>query len=428
MKSLLRLLIPFLWMGNGMLYAQEAGIEHVLRLSAQHYPSSAAGERYTEALQASLAAERAYLRPMLILNGQATWQSEVTSVDIGFPSDLPFNIDLDIPSPSKDQYRLSLDLTQRIYQGGSIHLQERAKELEYGIQQEQLRAGIDAWQQQAADCFYRIRLLETNKAILEAYLDDLKARKANVESAIRNGLADKISGDLLEAEVLTLEQQIDELAVANKAQRALMVLLTGDSSLLSLALQPTALPIDTTPDFRRPELSITDMYGLQLENTAELLRSSGLPSVTGFGQLGYGRPGLNMLDDAFSPYAMAGIRLSWMLWDNRMKKHRRDALFLQKEVTGLQMETTRKGLQGKAEVCLADIRNNESLIARDREILIYREAVSRGIASQFENGVITAAEYIRQKNEEVRTRLRLETHRVELEQALVNYRFIKGTW
>ncbi|MBE0642162.1 MAG: hypothetical protein IH599_09005 [Bacteroidales bacterium] len=85
-------------------------------------------------------------------------------------------------------------------------------------------------------------------------------------------------------------------------------------------------------------------------------------------------------------------------------------------------------MAGQAIICDAEIRKYESMITRDMEILVHREAVSRGASSQLENGVITAAEYIRQKNEEVRARLKLEAHRISLEQALVDYRFILGTW
>lgn len=430
---MIRILVPLIlailfWLPITGHSQDSAGIESILHLAGRYYPSSNAADRYDKALSASLTAERAYLLPMVNLNGQATWQSDVTSVDIGFPADLPFNIDLDIPQPSRDQYKLSLDLTQRIYQGGAIHLQEKARELEFAIQQEQLKAGINAWQQQAADCFYRIRGLETSSAIIMAYHEDLTARKRSVESAMVHGVADQISGELLAAEVLELEQQLDELGRAVRAQRSLLVTLTGDSSLLYRSLRPTALNVDTTLNFRRPELQITDLQIRQLETAGELLTSSGLPMITGFGQLGYGRPGLNMLDDAFAPFAIAGIRMSWALWDNRMKKHRRDALSFQQEASSMHLETTRKGLAGQAIICDAEIRKYESMITRDMEILVHREAVSRGASSQLVNGVITAAEYIRQKNEEVRARLKLEAHRISLEQALVDYRFILGTW
>ena len=38
-----------------------------------------------------------------------------------------------------------------------------------------------------------------------------------------------------------------------------------------------------------------------------------MPRIGAFVQGGYGRPGLNMLEDSFEPYYVAGVRLSWNL-------------------------------------------------------------------------------------------------------------------
>ncbi|HRY97427.1 MAG TPA: TolC family protein [Bacteroidales bacterium] len=407
---------------------QEAGIEEVLRAAALHYPSSDAEGLYDATLKASLAAERSALWPMVNLGGQATWQSEVTAVDLQLPSNLPFPLELDIPSPSKDQYRITLDVQQRIYQGGANALQKQSHQLDHALQLEQLRISTNHWKQQASDCFYRIRSLEVSRGIVSAHRDDLRSREGIIRSAMDHGLADQASGALIAAEISGLDQQLGELDAAIHAQRAVLVLLTGDSTLHSRSLRPTLMAADTARSFDRPELRSLGLRSQQLETSSGMLGAAMLPSVTGFGQLGYGRPGLNMLDDAFAPWALAGIRFSWNLWDNHLKRRRQDALSLQQQILLLQQESTRLGIAAEAEAAATEIRKYEALITQDEIQLALRSTVVRVYGSQLENGILTPAEYLRQKNEEVRTRLKLENHRIALEQSLTNFRFIRGLW
>ena len=166
----------------------------------------------------------------------------------------------------------------------------------------------------------------------------------------------------------------------------------------------------------------------RLENASGLLQSYKLPSLSGFGQVGYGLPGLNMLSNEFSTFAIVGLRLQWNLWDNHLKQHKQDALNIQQQIAGMQQESVLQNLEGQKQLRLADIHKYEQLITQDQELLKLRSSVARAYESRFDNGAITAAEYLRQKNEELRTRLNLEAHRIGLEQAKTAYQFTMGKW
>src|SRR5512139_2571935 len=60
--------------------------------------------------------------PQINLSGQATYQSEVTSVKVPIPG-------VNIESPSKDQYKVIADVNQIIYDGGSIRQQKNIQDL-----------------------------------------------------------------------------------------------------------------------------------------------------------------------------------------------------------------------------------------------------------------------------------------------------------
>ena len=66
----------------------------------------------------------AYL-PQVAINGQATYQSDVTSIPINLSSIFP---GMNIPSPSKDQYKFAANVNQLIYDGGTTKIQKEIQQ------------------------------------------------------------------------------------------------------------------------------------------------------------------------------------------------------------------------------------------------------------------------------------------------------------
>jgi len=74
----------------------------------------------------------------------------------------------------------------------------------------------------------------------------------------------------------------------------------------------------------------------------------------------------------------------------------------------------------------AEIRKLEKLLAADEEILGLRSQVSAAVKAQLDNGVITAADYLREINAEDQARQTLAAHRIQLLQARINYSVTSG--
>ena len=77
--------------------------------------------------------------PQVAINGQASYQSEVTKLPIDVPGAI-------IPTLSKDQYRLTLDASQILYDGGTTRRQQELESL-----------ASQAGNQQVEVSLYRIR-------------------------------------------------------------------------------------------------------------------------------------------------------------------------------------------------------------------------------------------------------------------------------
>jgi deoxycytidylate deaminase len=63
----------------------------------------------------------------------------------------------------------------------------------------------------------------------------------------------------------------------------------------------------------------------------------------------------------------------------------------------------------------------ETLIPKDEEIVKVRSGIVQTYASQLQNGVITATEYITELHAETEARLNLKIHQVQLVRAQYDY-------
>jgi hypothetical protein len=97
----------------------------------------------------------------------------------------------------------------------------------------------------------------------------------------------------------------------------------------------------------------------------------------------------------------------------------RQALGLQAENFLLQTNVQLKQQQ-------AEINKYRALVATDDRIIALRTQVKLAAQAQLEQGVITAADYIREVNAEDQARLSKILHQLQLLQAQLNYQTITG--
>lgn len=114
MKKLLILLLVF----ADASFAQTYTLQQVQELARQNYPLIKQKELIQQTREISIAnLQKGYL-PQFALNGQATYQSDVTRVKIPVPG-------VNIEPPGRDQYRVTADVNQTIYDGGLIKQQKK---------------------------------------------------------------------------------------------------------------------------------------------------------------------------------------------------------------------------------------------------------------------------------------------------------------
>jgi outer membrane protein TolC len=181
-----------------------------------------------------------------------------------------------------------------------------------------------------------------------------------------------------------------------------------------------------TAEIKRPELDLYQKQAELVNQQKKLLISKNLPKASLFGQGGYGRPGLNMLQNEFDWFYLAGVKMSWNLSSLYTYKKEKQLIGISSKSVGLQQQTFLLNTNAQLAQQQAEIDKLEALIASDQKIIALREKVKIAANAQLENQVISSSDYVREVNAEDQARQTLITHQLQLLQAKINYNTLAG--
>jgi len=358
--------------------------------------------------------------PQTNLNGQASWQSDVTKVPIKIPN-------LTIPTPDKDMYKLTLDVNQLIFDAGSTKRQEELEKISLEVNRQGVDVEIYKLRDRVSQIYFGILLLKENEELLKSTRADIESREKKIESQVTHGTMLASNLTVLQVEVLKIEQSMAELHFSQEALIQSLVELTGIKMTTSSLLQlPEPIIEGGSTAIKRPELKLFELQKDRLTGMDKLTDTKTKPRLLGFGTLGYGRPGLNMLSNDFKGYAMFGAKLSWNVWDWNQTNNERQVYGVQKSIIETEKQSFNQNLNIALQNNLSEINKYQSLIDTDNRIIQLRNDITLSAASQLDNGVITSTEYLTEVNNELQARLSLKTHLVKLTQAKFDYLITLG--
>ncbi|HSG68005.1 MAG TPA: TolC family protein, partial [Bacteroidales bacterium] len=340
-------------------------LERCHEMAIISYPSGDRSKLLSSASEIQQKRLNASYLPQVQINGQASYQSDVTKVDVEIPSFYlppPINMEvqptpLETPVPPNDQYRFTMDVYQVIYDGGMTSAKKRIDLTAYEIEKQKVEVELHQLKENVNNIFFSIILLQENQKLLSVLLDELNAKLKDVTAAVDHGVALSSDKDVLKAEIIRVKQQIDESAIQKEA------FITILGKLISQELSPDIILL--LPDYEissspyapvRPELEMFEMQKAVFEDSKNLITGSWRPKLSGFGQLGYGNPGLNMLDDAWQPFYIVGARLNWQIWNWNQNKKDKQILGLRQDIVDRDRETFDRNLNIAADQHMADMR------------------------------------------------------------------------
>jgi outer membrane protein TolC len=416
-----RLMLFFLLIGH-----LSIGQEDTLRLSrcfdAVEINHPGAGEKRLIDQQTLLKLKNlnAQWYPNLDMNAQASYQSDIARIQV----DLPF--EADFPVPAKDQYKLTLDMNQMIYDGGRIESSRDLEKATEHMEKQSVEVDLYEIKEQVLEVFFSILLMDKQLAILESARSDLEKKEQTVASAVNHGtlLPSDLKG--IRAELIRLEQDMEEVQLHVQSAWQILGELTGLSVRPQSTLEVPDVDTALKKRYERPENTLFHLKGEHLKARQKLVQSQRMPKVSAFAQAGYGKPGLNMLGDEFDSFYLVGARLSWNIWDWKTKKRERQILQVEQQRVDVQERSFNKGVNVQLSRIEAEIRQYNKAASRDREIVELRREVTESARSKLENGVITSSDYISELNKLTRARITQERHKIALHKARVNYLFTQG--
>ncbi|WP_310395621.1 TolC family protein [Hymenobacter sp.] len=346
-------------------------------------------------------------RPQLAVNGQASYQSEVTRIPIEAPN-------ISIPTLAKDQYRLTLDAAQTLYDGGTTRRQQELEELNSQVGNQQVEVSLYRLREQVNGLFFSALLADENARLRQSLRTDLVQRRKSLVARRANGVATGQDVARLDAEVLGLDQQLRDLA----SSRAGLLAQLGE--LLGQPLAPeTRLAVPTAPPdaAARPEYALYDQQRALLARQQELNEARLAPRLSLYGQVGYGRPTLDFLRNDFHGYGLAGVRLNWNLDRYYTRRQDREATRLNTEAVAVQQavfaQQQRVALAGQQSA----IGRYQALLDADQQLIGLREKIQATAAVQLDNGIIGFSDYFTEANHLTQARLSEQLHRLQLLQA-----------
>lgn len=346
--------------------------------------------------------------PTLNLNGQASHQSDVTSISLPIPN-------VTMPSISKNIYKINLDVQQTIWDGGITSGQKKVEKNDYQMADQKVKISAYQQKQRVVILYFKILFQQENLKTLHVLLDDLNARIGEAQSAQDNGAILKSDVDVLKVSQMQAKQAIIENRQDTKGLLDEMNELTGmkiqsAKQLRSPEFKETQFPFENN----RPEFRLMTLQQNNIKALKNLYTAQRMPKFSAFGQAGYGRPGYNMLNNDFKTYYMVGLQLHWNIFDWNHVKKEKQVLSIKKNIIQTEKETFNQNLGVEYKKQLAAIEKYQKLVNTDQQIVNLQDQVVTTSQTKLKNGIITSADYLIQLNKKIKAMLTMDVHHLQL--------------
>ena len=375
-------------------YGQIITIDECQDKAVANYPAIVRYDIIEKTKEFNIAnASKAYL-PQGTLSAQGTWQSDVTSIQLDMPG-------LQIPTIDQDQYRFVAELNQLIWDGGRVSAQKNSLEANAELEKRKLNNEIYTLRERVNNLYFGILLMREQLNQLGILEDELQRNYDNVQVYVQNGLANETDLNVVRVEQLKASQQRVSIESNLEAYIQMLSVLIGeqlDSDIIFVKPDPESTLI--LPVINRPEMLMFEAQDNAIESQKSLLNARVMPTIGAFAQGGYGKPGLNMFNNEFTPYFLGGVRLSWNFSNLYTLKNDRRKIDLQKSAVNSQRETFLQNLNIVIPQQQIEIDKFRKTMQHDEEIISLQTQIRKTAEVKVENGTMTVSDLIKEINAE----------------------------
>ena len=261
---------------------------------------------------------------------------------------------------------------------------------------------------------YAATLLKNN-GINVVFLDTIAS---NITTIDWFNNIDDIAPDLIFFEVKTpiINYIWDTIEAVKESYINALEILTGvniDNGLI----KPEYTEI-TDYTIKRPELTyFSDKIDI-LEASKKNINASYMPTFDLFFSAGYGRPGLDMLDNSFQPYYIAGIKMDWTIAGFYTGERNKKIIELNKKSLELEKQTFLFNTNIDIQNQQAKIKQIKDTMSYDDEIVKLRTSIKNSSEIKMKQGTMTVNDYMREVTAENLAKQGKILHEIELLQAV----------
>jgi outer membrane protein TolC len=361
-------------------------------------------------------ANKGYL-PQVSFSAKATYQSAVTKLPITLPN-------VTIEGLNKDQYQSVIEVNQSVWDGGVIRNQKKITEASSAVDKQKLDVDMYAINDRVNQLFFGILLLDEQIKQNLLLQDELKRNYNQISAYITNGIANQAVLDAVKVNQLSTAQRKVELDATRKAYREMLSALIGEEIKegTSLVKPSFAEEASLSSTVNRPELKLYEAQSNLFETQKSMVDAKNLPKLGVFVQGGYGNPGLNMLKNEFTPYYIAGARLSWNFGSLYTKKNDKKLLDNNLQNVAIQKETFLFNTNLKMTQQSNEIDKIKQLMRDDDEIIRLRTNIKKASEVKVEHGTLSVTDLLRDINSEDQAKQNKVLHEIQLLISIYNYK------
>lgn len=403
-----------------LLTAYVAGAQPTLdecrRLAREHYPEIRQYDLIRQTKEYTLSNANKSWIPQVAFAAQATWQTAVPTLPDALTGMLSQQ-GVAIPGIDKDQYKIALELNQTIWDGGKTKADKRIAEAEAEEQNRATDVDFHTLEGRVDNLYFGILLLDERVRQTRLTIELLRSNLEKVRSLQRNGVAMQTDADAVEAELLTVGQQLTQIEASRASYRQMLEIFIGKE----LGGQQLILPDTEQPvsyDNARPELALFDAKTEKLTAQEKLVKASTRPRFGLFAQGYYGYPGMDffesMMSSDWSWNAMIGVKMSWNFGAYYTKKNSLNKLRTAKRQVDVQREVFLFNTQLQTTAENGDIARLRKALADDDRIVALRRSVREAAESKLRNGVIDTNDLLRKITEEATAATARSAREIEL--------------
>lgn len=389
-------------------------IEYCQSKAKANYPTFSNTSLLEKSSAYSLAnATRNYL-PQINFFAKATYQSDVTRIDITLPPPLSADF-IDFPQMSKEQYQAALELSQIIWDGGYTYNKRKEIKAELESQKANLEVELYTLRERIANLYFGILSIREQKALTLLMQKELERNVSQVKALNETGLANESDLDLLSVEKLNIEQRLVEIELLEKSYIRMLSLMMGENlSVEKKFIEPNLKYSKLSSANFRPELQAMDSQIKLLDAKKKMINVASMPQIAAFAQGGYGKPALNMFNQDPDFFAIVGLRLNWNIGSFYTKSNNSHQIEINKQLLDANRNAFLFNTNLQVEGQLTEIERLEKLLKSDNQIIVLREKIKETSKYKMENGVMSVSDYIKEVNATDLSKQNEILHRIQL--------------